>query len=131
VDPLREALGRFVPLVHGDAIVDSTTGYTFFSSGEILGELAKYIKPRKVLVATDLGPQAKFEPNTAINDSNFRDLSGKLGIEGRRLEGWGRLSADCGCEVRVFDGRKEGGLAEALEAKAGLAINIEDPDSLN
>ncbi len=131
VEPLRESLGRFVPLVHGDAIVDSTTGYTFFSSEEIFSELAKFMKPRKVFIAADLGKTAKFEDGLVLNDSNFREMSGKLGIEGRRLTGWGQLSTDCGCEVRVFDGTREGEVQKALEGEGGLAINIEDETSLD
>ena len=74
VEPIKEALEKdIVPVVHGDAVLDREIGYVIFSTERIFRELAGYIKPRKVLIASDSPVWVEGEMVKEINDVNAND----------------------------------------------------------
>ena len=94
-------------------------------------ELVDKIKPRKILIATDV-PEDLIESEVeTIKDSNFKTSFAQMreSTQERVLE-WGKLSARCGCPVILFDGRKKGELERAQTSETGITIRIKDEEVL-
>ncbi len=131
IGPIREAVGRFIPIIHGDLVVDSKDGYTFFSAEEVMVALSEKMKPRKILMATDVPEDLVENKIETVKDSNFKTTYAQLGgIARDKIMECGRLSARCGCPVVIFDGRKKGEMAKAQVSESGIVIRIKDEDVL-
>lgn len=125
--PIQEAFEDFIPLLHGDPVIDAKNGFTFFSAEEVMIELIDKIKPRKILIATDVPEDLIKSKVETIKDSNFKTSFAQMreSTQEKVLE-WGKLSARCGCPVILFDGRRKGELEKAQTSEAGITIRIKD-----
>ncbi len=138
-EPLLEASKEHVPVVHGDAILDRERGYVIFSTERVFLELAKFIKPRRVLLASDGPVMSDGEPVKEVADWNFRDVLEGLtppkhtdvtgGMRGKLLEA-ARISAKHGAEVYIFDGSVPGAIKRAWKFGEGTRVRVTRVPSL-
>ncbi len=134
VDSIMEALDKdMVPLVHGDAILDRDLNYVIFSTERVFRELAQYIKPRKVLIASTDPVWIDGKMVDEINDGNYAEIVDRVGgSEGIDVTGGMRgkikeaalLSAIAKVDVYIFDAREKGRIKEAARKGCGTRIRI-------
>ncbi|MBR9681587.1 MAG: hypothetical protein GOV00_02175 [Candidatus Altiarchaeota archaeon] len=131
IGPIRDAIGKFIPVIHEDAVIDSKNGYTFVSAEEVMVVLAETVKPRKILIATDVPEELMENKIETIKGSNFKTVYAQLreSTQEKVME-WARLSAKCGCPVVAFDGRKKGELGKAQVSESGIVVRIKDESVL-
>ena len=129
---IMHATNDYVPVVHGDAVVDLEEGYTIFSTERVFMELSKHIKPRKVLLASKTPVMMDGEPVREIGDWNLldvleatggaeKDVTG--GMRAKVLEG-AHMSAATGANVYIFDGSKKGSIYRAWKYGEGTRISV-------
>ncbi|MBR9689855.1 MAG: hypothetical protein GOV01_03095 [Candidatus Altiarchaeota archaeon] len=132
-DQLMEASKNYVPVIHGDAILDSEDGYRVFSVERIFYELAGKLKPRKVFLATD-GPIMMGEERVEeIADWNFRDILKGVseseaidvtgGMRGKIMEA-AKISAKHKIECYIFDGSIPDAIRRAWKYGEGTRIRV-------
>ena len=55
IKPLQEALKNgFLPVTHGDVVTDLGKGVSIASTEEVFRYIAKYMKPKKIIIGTDV-----------------------------------------------------------------------------
>ena len=129
--PLVEISRKFVPVVHGDAILDLEEGYTIFSTERVFREIGRHLKPKKVLLASSSPVIIDGEPLREVGDWNLRDVLEQVGGAGDatggmkgKVEEAARLSAESGTAVCIFDGTKKGALKRALKYGEGTVVRV-------
>lgn len=135
VSPVHELLKRgILPIVHGDVLLDSVQGVCIASTESVFIELARTLRPRYVLLASDVRGVWK-DPgigDTAsnvvprINDASLhRYESGLEGSRGIDITGGMVSKVEQALElvrtspvtqVLIFDGRPEGAVRMAVES---------------
>jgi isopentenyl phosphate kinase len=132
-EPIQEAAKNHVPVVHGDAILDRERGYVIFSTERVFFELAKFIKPRRILLAGDGPVFSEGEVVKEIADWNFKDIVEQAkapnhvdvtgGIKGKIIEA-ARISAKHNAEVYIFDGSVPGAIKRAWKFGEGTRVRV-------
>lgn len=132
-EPVQEAAKEHVPVVYGDAIIDRERGYTIFSTERVFFELAKFMKPRRVLLAGDGPVYSDGEVIKEIADWNFKDVVDQVtapehadvtgGMKGKIIEA-GRLSSAHDAEVYIFDGSVRGAIKRAWRYGEGTRVRV-------
>jgi len=128
-EPITRALeAGLLPVTQGDVAFDRTWGATIVSTEQVMGHLARLLRPARVLLAgAEPGVYARFPAAGApMQELRDRDLAGVSigsaaeadvtgGMAGKVA--WGlRLAAELpGTEVRIFSGAVAGNLRAALE----------------
>lgn len=70
------ALG-FTPLLYGDIIFDDKKGFGILSGDNIIFHLAKYFKPNRIIIGTDVDGVFDRDPNVNKNPRLIRSINGK------------------------------------------------------
>lgn len=132
-EPVAEAAKRYVPVVHGDAVLDLEDLYTILSTERVLRELAAHVKPRRVLLATDGPVMVDGDAVDEVTDGNFEEVYGQLGgaqgidvtggMKAKVLEA-ARLSAEQKVEVYIFDGSAPGAIKRAWKHGEGTRVRV-------
>lgn len=74
--PIKLALGYgFVPLTHGDVIIDSKQGVSIASTEEVFSYLALKLKPYKIVIGTDVDGVFEEDPRLNPNAELIRDVN--------------------------------------------------------
>ena len=131
-DPLRLAARNYVPVVHGDVVLDRELGYTILSTEQVFLELSRKLKPRKVLLASNSPVILDGEEVTEIADWNYRDVVGKIGGAENDVTGGmkakvmdaARISAMTRAEVFIFDGSSPGAIKRAWKYGEGTKVRV-------
>ncbi|MFA6097008.1 MAG: isopentenyl phosphate kinase [Candidatus Paceibacterota bacterium] len=81
----------FVPMLHGDIVFDAQKGFGILSGDSIILHLAKYFKPNRIILGTDVDGVFDCDPNLhknaklirSVNSGNLEniDLSGSTAID--------------------------------------------------
>lgn len=138
-DALKMATKYYVPVVHGDVILDRELGYTILSTEMVFRELAKRLKPRKVLLASNSAVMFDDEPVKEIADWNYRDVMTKVtgtendvtgGMRGKVIEA-AKISAQTKTEVYIFDGSSPGAIKRAWKYGEGTRVRVTKVPSLD
>lgn len=124
---------HYVPVLHGDAILDREMGYVIYSTERIFREMAKHIKPRRVLLATDSAVLMDGEPVEKVGDWNIQDvLEATSGGGANEVTGGMKekvreaaiISAETESPVFIFDGSKEDAIKRAWKFGEGTRVEV-------
>lgn len=130
IDPIKNALRiNAVPVVYGDVIMDTKTGFTIFSTEKILSILAKELlgdyKIRMIYV-TDVDGVYNKEGNTipTVSKENFDQLKESI-LEAKGVDVTGgmlhkveealKIAEESGIETLIINGTRENELLKAIQ----------------
>lgn len=147
----RSLRAGLLPTTYGDSALDPEHGGAIASTDAIVRALAAALRPRRVVMATDVDGIYAVDPKrdpgarrierlTPVNAAEIRSLGdapGVLDVSGgmsAKVDALLALVADPGIEARVFSGHRPGALTAALagDPSAGGTIVISsaaDPES--
>lgn len=129
--PIKSMLEKnLLPVPFGDCVLDSEKGCTIFSTEKILSFLAKELKAKRIIIATNVdgvftgNPNLlkKFELIPEISEKNFPEIKNLLGasygtdVTGgmlHKVEELLKLSEN-GIQSSIINGEKKGNLKKAL-----------------
>ena len=130
LDPIRAALtARLVPVVYGDVIFDQSWGGTILSTEDLFEQLARQLRPRRILLAgleeavwADF-PERKKKVEK-ITPASFASLSAQVGAShgadvtggmASKVSQMLNLAAEIpGLSAQIFSGEKPGNITKAL-----------------
>ena len=136
---LRDLLKQnFLPVLYGDVVIDKVKAFTVLSGDEIVCQLAKIMKAKRVIFCLDVdgvydddpkkNPSAKLI--TSLSFKQVEELLSRIPQDLDATKGmYGKLSSilrlkDLGLRVYIINGRKPGLLREALLGEPSLATVI-------
>jgi isopentenyl phosphate kinase len=140
-DHIRFALENgFIPVVHGDVIMNYTKGVSISSTEDVLRFISKSIKPSKIFFCTDVNgvydkppsdnPNAKLIKQ--INSSNINEVIKNTGVSNSRIDVTGGMRTkisllydicrDTDATGYIFNMNKRSALADIL---SGDVSNLE------
>ena len=131
---IMEASKKYVPVIHGDAILDREDGYKLFSTEQIFRKLARSIHPRRILLASDSAVLDNGEMVKEIADWNFREVVSNIsestdpiditgGMKQKVIEA-ARISAENDIEVYIFDGSTPDAIKRAYKFGEGTRVRV-------
>ncbi len=137
---IMEASKKYIPVIHGDAILDREDGYKVFSTEQIFAKLARSIHPRRIFLATDSAVLDNGDTVKEIADWNFRDVVSNLsestsptditgGMKQKVIEA-ARISAENDIEVYIFDGSTPDAIKRAYKFGEGTRVRVSKVPSL-
>jgi len=129
LEQIKEALEKsFLPVIHEDAILDKEIGFCVLSVGKIFLKLLEYIKPKKILIASNSEVWIEGKKVKEINDGNFSEIFEKA-KEKEKVKEAAMLSCAGGLEVSIFKWEK-GKIRKAIEESYGTKVRIRNMEIL-
>lgn len=114
----------FTPMLYGDIIFDGRKGFRILSGDKIIFHLAKYLKPNRIIIGTDVDGIFDQDPNIHKNARLIRSVNGDT---------VGKVVLSESTAIDVTGGMK-GKVDELLKllsfAQSSQIINISKPDIL-
>jgi isopentenyl phosphate kinase len=135
IRPLEMALENdFLPITHGDVIMDSKQGVSIASTEEVFRYLASRLKPEKIIIGTDVDGVFSADPKlhrnaeliSRIGRGNIEELldqtggSTKVDVTGgmrSKLEYLYNMSKETGAVCQIVNAGTKGTLQAALSGK--------------
>ncbi len=130
----------FVPVLHGDILIDEYKGFGIISGDGIICELSKALCPSKIIMGTDIDGVFDSDPKVRKNAKLIREINNKtiknISIgESTAIDVTGGMKgkikeliklADCGAEIYIINILKPGILEKCLlgQKVLGTTINI-------
>ncbi len=137
VENIKTAMEKgFIPVVHGDVIIDSDIGVSIASTEEVIRFLSSKMRPSKVLFATDVDGVFTSNPKAnknsqhigVISSENIDEAIKHTGVSDERVDVTGGMSTKLtelyeickttGAEGYIFNIEREGMLKDVLLGRA-------------